>query len=383
LALAFAYNPATVARLTAAQEGKMSVWKQLLLIGVLAVIGYGAYWGRDAYFPPTEPAQQAKRGGRALSVEVAPAVMREVRDTVEAVGTTLALQSVEIVPQEAGRVTAVGISASAKVQAGQVLVRLDDALERADLAEAEARLSERENAMARIRQLRETRAVSQASFEEATARLAEAEAHLERAREKLANREVRAPFDGVVGLSYVDVGARVTPGDMLVRLDDLSSVLLEFSLPEHLFAQARPGQSVTGYSAAFRERSFIGQIEAVDSRIDPVSRAFRVRAVLPNPEGVLPAGMFMALELELSSQVALTVPEEAIVFQAAQTYVYTPREGRAVQVPVVTGKRADGQVMITAGLSEGQDVVVRGLGRLRDGAAITILPGAQAGSSGS
>ena len=358
----------------------MSVWKQLLLIGVLAVIGYGAYWGRDAYFPPTEPAQQAKRGGRALSVEVAPAVMREVRDTVEAVGTTLALQSVEIVPQEAGRVTAVGISASAKVQAGQVLVRLDDALERADLAEAEARLSERENAMARMRQLRETRAVSQASFEEATARLAEAEAHLERAREKLANREVRAPFDGVVGLSYVDVGARVTPGDMLVRLDDLSSVLLEFSLPEHLFAQARPGQSVTGYSAAFPERSFIGQIEAVDSRIDPVSRAFRVRAVLPNPEGVLPAGMFMALELELSSQVALTVPEEAIVFQAAQTYVYTPRDGRAVQVPVVTGKRADGQVMITAGLSEGQDVVVRGLGRLRDGAAITILPGAQAGA---
>ena len=364
----------------------MSVLKQLLLIGILAGIGYGAYWGREVYFPPSDVAQQAKRGGRALSVEVAPAQMRELRDTVEAVGTTLALQSVEIVPQEAGRVTAVDISASAKVKAGQVLVRLDDTLERADLAEAEARLSERQNAMARMRQLRDTRAVSQASFEEATARLAEAEAHLKRARERLANREVRAPFDGVVGLSDVDVGARVTPGDMLVRLDDLSSVLLEFSLPEHLFAQARPGQRVAGYSAAFPKRSFVGQIKAVDSRIDPVSRAFRVRAVLPNPEGLLPAGMFMALELELSSQMALMVPEEAIVFQAAQTYVYTPRDGRAVQVPVVTGKRADGQVAITAGLSEGQEVVVRGLGRLRDGAGITILPsvaaGAQAGGSG-
>ena len=290
----------------------MAVWKQLLLVCVLAAAGYGGYEAYRLYLaePPAEEAGAPPE--RPVTVETALAETRVIAETVEAVGTTRAAQSIEIVPEADGRVLELNITPGKRVEAGDVLIRLDDTIERADLAEARARLTEQEQALARIEQLRATNAVSQATLEEATARLAEAEAQLERARQRLDNRVVTAPFDGVVGLSEVDIGARVERGDLITRLDDLSAVELEFSLPETLFARVREGLSVEAESAAFPDRSFGGTIEAVDSRIDPVSRAFRTRAVIPNPDDLLPAGMFMSLRLTLSSAETLTVPEEAM-----------------------------------------------------------------------
>ncbi len=354
----------------------MALWKQLVVLCLLGAFGYGGYEGYRQYLAPGKAAPVQSGGGpRVAAIETARAELRVLRDTVEAVGTTRARQSVEIVPEATGRIEALNFTPGQSVEAGTVLARLDDTIERANLAEIKARLREREQAVERLTQLRRTNAVAEATLEEAVARLAETRAQIDRATQRLDDRTIRAPFAGIVGLAEVDEGARVAAGLSITRLDDLSEVEVEFSLPETLFARIRQGQTIKATSAAFENRQFEGRIEAVDSRIDPVSRAFRVRAVIPNPEGVLPAGMFMSLELTLGQAEHVVVPEEAIIFQAAETYVFRVEDGVARRVTVQTGQRREGRVAILSGLDAGEAVVVRGLHRVRDGVAVEVIGG--------
>ncbi|MDZ7709618.1 MAG: efflux RND transporter periplasmic adaptor subunit [Roseovarius sp.] len=327
--------------------------------------------GDDTYGAEAET--EATQGPRPATVELAVAETRLMQRTVEAVGTTRARRSIEIVPETDGRLVALDIAPGSRVEKGEVLARLDDDIQRADLTEAEAMLKEQTDTLARLRQLRQTNAVSLAAVEEAVARLAEAQARVERARRRLDDRVITAPFDGVVGLTGYDIGARVTEGEVLARLDDLSEVEVEFGLPETVFAQVARGQRITAHAAAFPDRRFTGTIAAVDSRIDPVSRSFLTRALIPNPDSTLPAGMFLSLTLVLDEAERIVVPEEAIVFQAAQTYVFVARDGIAERRTVTTGQRRDGVIAVTSGLAVGDRVVVRGLGRVRDGAPLNIL----------
>ncbi|MEM7598303.1 MAG: efflux RND transporter periplasmic adaptor subunit [Pseudomonadota bacterium] len=348
-----------------------SLGKQILLLGLFAGLAYGGYLAWQEHGP--QPEASAPRPSTPATVELATATMQRMAQTVEAVGTTRARQSVEIVPEDDGRVVELLIAPGQSVNRGDVLVRLDDNIERADLAEARARVTEREQALTRVEQLIGSAAVSQATLEDTTARLAEARAQLDRAEQRFANRTITAPFSGIVGLSEIDPGAWIGEGQMITSLDDLSDVEVEFSLPETLFSAVRIGQHIQARSAAFPEQSFDGQIAAIDSRIDPVSRSFRTRAIIPNPDSVLPAGMFMSLTLILNETDVVVVPEEAVVFQAAETYVFVAEDGEASRLRIRTGQRQDGMIEVTQGLEDGTEIIVRGLQRVKDGRAIRIL----------
>jgi len=352
----------------------MSIFRQLVVLALLAGLAWGGYgYWRTTQESGADAAQGGGGGPRPATVELASAQTRVMQRTVEAVGTTRARRSVEIVPETEGRLVALDIAPGTPVTRGEVLARLDDAIQRADLTEAEAVLQEQSNTLDRLRQLRETNAVSLASVEEAVARVAEAQARVARARRRLDDRVITAPFDGLVGLTAYDVGARVTEGEVLARLDDLSEVEVEFGLPETVFAQVARGQTLIARAAAFPERRFEGSISEVDSRIDPVSRSFVTRALIPNPDRALPAGMFLSLTLVLDEAERIVVPEEAIVFQAAQTYVFVAEDGTARRRAVETGQRRDGVIAVTSGLSPGDEVVVRGLQQVRDGAPLNVL----------
>lgn len=351
----------------------MSILKQLMVLCVLCGLAYGGYEVYRTQFAPAPQAGDERGGPRPVTVELARAEARMIRRSIEAVGTTRARRSVEIVPEVDGRLVELNITPGARVARGDVLARLDDTIERADLSQAEAVLTEQRQSLERIEQLRRTNSVSQAALEDVIARLAEAEAEVERAARRLEDRRLIAPFDGVVGLTNYDTGARVSEGQVLTRLDDLTEVEVEFSLPETVFAEVARGQQIIARSAAFPERDFTGTIEAVDSRIDPASRAFRTRALVPNPDGTLPAGMFLSLTLILSQESQVTVPEEAIIFQAAETYVFVAKDDSAERRVVRTGQRQDGRIAILAGLSAGEAVIVRGLQRVRDGSPLKIL----------
>lgn len=351
----------------------MQIWKQLLLLCLIGGTAYGGYLGYQTYLADMPKAAAEAQTERPVTVEIAVAEERMLQQTIEAVGTTRALQSIDIVPEADGRLTSLRITPGARVEQGDVLARLDDTIQRADLTEAEAILVEQRQTLERTRQLRQTAAVSQATEEEAVARLAEAEAEVERARRRLEDRTITAPFGGVVGLTNYDVGARVVEGQVLTRLDDLSEVEVEFSLPETVFALVQPGQSLIARSAAFADRVFEGTLDVVDSRIDPVGRAFRTRGRIPNADGTLAAGMFLSLTLVLSESTHVTVPEEALIFQAAETYVFVVADGRASRRTVTSGQRKDGRIAILSGLEAGEEVIIRGLQRVRDGSALKIL----------
>jgi len=351
----------------------MSIVKQVLLALLILVLGSGGVlWYYQANVAAvTDPA--GERGGRpAAPVIVTTAESEKLERRVEAVGTTRARQSIEIVPETVGRIAEISFEAGETVEAGDVLVRLRDEIERADLEEAEAALREVELALDRARRLRENNTVAQAQVDELEAQRASAVARRDRARERLDQRLIKAPFAGVVGLRRIDLGAHVDSGAVVTTLDDLSEVEVAFSLPQNLFGQISKGQPVVATSTAFPDRTFDGRIVDIDSRVDPTSRSFRVRAALPNPDLVLPAGMFVHLRVILGSHEAVTVPEEAISAEADATYIYVVEDGRAEKREVEIGLRRVGMVEIREGLNGGELVVIEGLQRMRDGAAVRI-----------
>jgi membrane fusion protein (multidrug efflux system) len=354
----------------------LSLLRQVLILIVMAAALSGAYWAYDNLVrTPDETAAPAKKGGRATAIEVGEVVRKRLARTIEAVGTTRALRSVDIVPLASGRLVELAIAPGTVVKAGDVLARLDDDLQRADVVEAEALLSEKKQAMDRTETLRRRNTVSAATEDLQQAELATAAARLDRARRRLDDRVVRAPFDGVVGMTTITVGARIDEDVVLTRLEDLSAVEVESAVPEVLYGRVQLGQSVTATSAAFADRRFEGKVSAIDSRVDPVSRAFRIRATISNPERVLPSGMFMLLTITLADDDVLTVPEAAIVSEGTRTIVYVIAGDKAVLRPVTIGQRQAGEVEVTAGLAAGEMVAVSGLLGLRDGASVTVNPG--------
>jgi membrane fusion protein, multidrug efflux system len=348
--------------------------KQILIAGViLLVIGGGAFWyHRD----DGEGASAAIREEPPpVPVTVARASLDTISERIEAVGSTLARQAVDIVSLDSGRVVEIGFAPGDQVEAGTLLVRLDDATEQAAVAEAEAELREAELALERARQLRANNTIAQATVDEREAEYRSARARLDRAEKQLAERSVRAPFAGVVGMKRIDVGARVDDSTILTTLDDLAEVEVDFSVPEVFFGRVRPGQEVSARSSAFAGETFIGRIATIDTRIGEVSRAFRVRAVLPNPDLVLPAGMFMHVEVVLSERETVLIPEETVLAEGNQTFVFVIEGEQAVRRPVRLGQREAGRVEVIDGLGGGERVARGGLQRLRDGAVVEIRGG--------
>jgi membrane fusion protein (multidrug efflux system) len=345
---------------------------QLVIAGVLVVaLGVGGFLYHRS-LTDGEAAAAVGRESGAVLVELAVAEAGTMRERIEAVGTTLARQAVDIVSMTSGRVAEIDFSPGTQVEAGAVLVRLDDAAERAAVAEAQAGLREAELALDRAKKLRSNNTVAQATVDELEAAYLGASARVDAAQKQLDDRTVVAPFTGIVGIRGIDVGARVDDDTVLTTLDDLAEVEIEFSVPETFFGRVRQGQLATATSSAFPERNFTGRIATIDSRIGDVSRAFRVRAVLPNSDLTLPAGMFMHVDVVLEERPAVLIPEEAVIAEGDRTYVFTVQEQRAERRPVQLGMRTAGTVEVLEGLQAGESVVRAGVHRLRDGSAVRV-----------
>ena len=272
-----------------------------------------------------------------------------------------------------GRVAEIAFRPGERVEAGAVLIRLDDQAEQAAVAEARAMLREAELALDRARKLRTNNTVAQATVDELEAAYLGADARLDAAQKQLTDRTVRAPFAGVVGIRGIDIGARVDDETLLTTLDDLAEIEIEFSVPEIFFGRVREDQLVQATSTAFPGETFAGTIATIDSRIGQVSRAFRVRAVLPNPELELPAGMFMHVSVVLEERPAVLIPEQAVLAEGGSTYAFIVADGRAERRKVRLGQREAGTVEVLDGLAAYELVVRAGLQRLRDGAVVQVL----------
>ncbi len=348
----------------------------MISIAVL-VIAAAAY----AYTSRRPDAPAATAGGAApesVAVVTAPVVQKPIAIRIEALGTAHANEAVEVTSKAGNKVLAVRFDEGQWVRRGHVLVELDGAQDRADLAAAEAARAESRSAYARSRDLYAQQALSQSQLEQIEATLKGNEARVASAAARVADTVIRAPFDGRVGLRRVSVGALVSPGTMITTLDDTRTMKLDFDISEIFIAILKPGLTVAATSIAYPGVSFDGTVESVDSRVDPVARSIKVRARIPNPEGRLRPGMFLTIEVSRDPIPGLVVPEQALVPERGKVYVFVVADGKVSRREVAIGRRSPGEVEITGGAAAGERVVIEGTQKIREGSVVHELAPAAA-----
>jgi membrane fusion protein (multidrug efflux system) len=306
----------------------------------------------------------------AVPVITAEAQLRQLRAGLQAIGTAVANESVEISSKTTNIVTAIRFTDGQAVEAGQVLVELDRQSAEADLAEATAAYEESLSQWNRARELLATQALSRSQFEQIEATMKSNLARVDAARARLADTYIRAPFTGRVGLRRVSLGALVTPGTPITTLDDVGTIKVDFSVPEQHLGSLERGQKVLARTTAYPGRDFTGTVASIDSRVDPATRSVVVRATVPNRDGALKPGMFLTVELLQEERPALVIPEEALVPEQARQFVFVAKGGVVSKREVTLGRREPGLVEITNGLSAGERVVIEGTLKLRDGTPV-------------
>lgn len=332
--------------------------------------------------PWPAPAQTAARARPAgpvpVPVIVAPSTPAVDNVSLDVLGSGAARKSVQIFAPVSGEVAEVAFRTGLAVRAEQVLLRLVDRSQRLAADLASARVDAARALAARYEGTRGTGAVPESAIDEAQAALRGAQIELAQAREAVADRVVRAPFAGIVGLAGVERGDRVTPETVLTTLDDRRVLLVDFDVPEAYLSRIAPGQAVTAVNPAYAGRAFEGKVAEIDSRVDPVSRSVRVRAALPNTGDLLRPGMSFQLRLSLPGKSWVSVPELALQWSRDGSFVWVVREGKSVQVPARPVRRADGRVLVDGALKAGEMVVIEGVQRLREGRGVRVVGGDQA-----
>ncbi|MTW22459.1 efflux RND transporter periplasmic adaptor subunit [Allochromatium palmeri] len=323
----------------------------------------------------------------ATPVVVAEARVQPLSERVEALGTLQANESVAITSKVTETISVVHFDDNQRVRAGDPLVEMTSAEEHALLEEANVRAREAERQYNRVRSLVTQRSASESLLDERKRDLDTARALLVAIESRVADRFIKAPFDGVLGLRTVSQGALVEPGDLITTLDDDRLMKLDFSVPSVHLASLQPGLGIEATSSAFGEQVFRGVVRGVDSRIDPVTRSVRVRAILPNPDFRLKPGLLMRVVLLLDPREALMVPEAAVLHRGQEHFVLRVQESEAgltaERTQIHIGTRIPGWVEVRDGLAPGERVVTEGQEKVRPGQPIRFIssPGATNASS--
>jgi len=317
------------------------------------------------------------RGGPpAASVFVEPVRSQTFANRVEAIGTLEANERADLTLSASDRVTAVYFEDGQRVKAGKTLVSLAQREQSALVEGAEAELAQANQELARLEPLAAQGAVSQAELDVARRNSNAAAAQLRAVQSRQRDRVLVAPFDGVLGFRQVSVGSLVRPGDVVATLIDDSVMRLDFAVPSIFLGSLKPGLTIEARSDDLPGATFTGTVDSINNSIDPVTRSVRVRAMIPNADGRLKAGVFVAVSLLAQPREALSVPEGALQPLGPETFVWTVSEGPsgpvANRVKVEIGLRQAGRVEVLAGLAPGQRVVIEGALRLREGGAIIV-----------
>ncbi|BBK43629.1 MexH family multidrug efflux RND transporter periplasmic adaptor subunit [Allostella vacuolata] len=316
---------------------------------------------------------------RAVAVETAAVTVGTVIDDISVIGSLQPTESVVIQPEISGRIVRFGFADGARVKKGDLLVELDPAILRAELAKARSDLTLARTNSERANQLATQGTGTLRSRDEALAVLQAAQANLDLAQARLERTEIRAPFSGAVGLRMFSVGAYVSPGDRIVELAATDPVRVDFRVSEIFLTSLRNGQRISVTADALPGRTFSGDIYAIHPIVDENGRAVRVRASLPNPDGALYPGLFVRIRVVVEERRnAVLVPESAVFPVDQKKYVYRVENGRAVLNEVRLGRRQPGMAEIVSGLGRDATVVTAGHQQLRDGAAIEVVARASA-----
>lgn len=345
------------------QKNSRLIW--VLLIGMSAFIVY-------LFLQNQSPEEEQKATNAATLVTTQVVSPSALVRQVTSLGTALANESVQIVTNTSDYLTALHINEGQRVEKGQLIAQLNDLEERARVAELSASLLDQKRQLDRVKNLAKTQATAQSLLDEQQTRVNTTQAQLDAVKARLNEMTIRAPFSGVLGLRQVSEGAYLTSGTVLTTLDDLNLIRLEFSVAEYYLAQLKPGMAVNSSSVAYPGKVFTGQIKAIDTRLDPVTRSVKVHALVPNEQLELRPGMLLNVGVTLDELQALQISEKAIVPLQNKHYVFVVNKDNSVtQTEVQLGQRMPGLVEIMSGLSSGDEVVIEGTTKIRSGSLIT------------
>ncbi|WP_312813803.1 efflux RND transporter periplasmic adaptor subunit [Brevundimonas sp. BH3] len=322
---------------------------------------------------PTGPGGPGGRGGGQL-VEATSPQSREFSDDLKVLGVARSLRSVNITSSTSELVTRVFFNDGQAVRVGAPLVELQTAEEDAAIIQARAQLTQAQREYDRYKTLADRGVAPRVMAENAETALETARAAVTAAEARRGDRILRAPFSGVLGLTTVTPGTLISPGTVITTLDDLSSIRVDFAVPERFLSTLRAGTALTATADAYPGRTFEGRIALMDVRVDEQTRAVTARAEFPNPGGEIRPGMMMRVAVRQGQRQALAVPEAAVQYEGAGAFVYriagNDQGSIAQRVEVQAGTVENGFVEIVTGLSLNDRVVASGLNRIQPGAPV-------------
>ena len=351
-----------------------------LKTGLIIAIGAGlAGWGIYSQMPkPNEELAEAdqimtrqSRTKKVLNVNAAIVRPKVLVDEIPIIGSLLPDEEVNLSFETSGKITDINFEEGTHVTKGQLLAKVNDRPLQAQLQRLVAQLKLAEDRVFRQDALLKRDAVSKEAYEQVKTELATLNADIELVRAQIEQTELRAPFDGIIGLRQVSVGTYASPSTIVAKLTKIAPLKLEFSVPESYAKDVKVGTSLN-FNLTGSLNKYEAQVYARESSLDPETRSLTIRALYPNPSGIMP-GRYASITLRKQEfENALAIPSEAIVPEMGKDKVFLYKNGKAEPVDIVTGIRTEALVQAVAGLSEGDTVIISGTQQLRTGMAVTI-----------
>ncbi|CAM4442862.1 efflux RND transporter periplasmic adaptor subunit [Vibrio agarivorans] len=339
--------------------------KYALIVGVITLAGFTAFSLHTS--EKEEPAVSS-----ALTVDTTFSQQQTLQRSVHMLGNTFAHQSIEIQPEDKGRITQVLVQSGQKVSQGQLLFALDDRHQQAAVNREQANLKEIERQYNNLLRLLPNGAVTQADVDAALANVEMQQAELDIAKANLEDKQVTAPFTGQLGLVDVSIGQNVESDTVLTTLDDPRQLRLNVAIPAPYLRQLAIGQST--YLSSVEDSTRVkATLKSLDGRVSNQTQSIQAQFLIDNDELGLTPGSLVMGELTLPSEVEITIPLQSVVYRGHQRYVYVVHDNTVEQRPVTLGERTGEQVQVISGLDLGEEIVYRGTVKLRDGAEIEII----------
>ncbi len=345
---------------------------------VAAVVAGLSYIGVRNLAPHENKELKAAPDGRGgakdntLQVKVAVLKQRPLRDAIDVSGSLLPDEETDLSFESAGKITAIYFEEGSRVKEGQLLAKINDAPLQAELRKLEAQLRLTQDRLFRQRALLEKEAVSKEAFQEAEANLSSLNAEIDMEKAEIARTELRAPFDGVIGLRQVSLGAYATTATTIATLTKTAPLKLEFNVPERYAGMLKPGAELE-FTVEGDLTPRAAKVYATNSQVDTDTRTYTIRARYPNKSGELVPGRYVSINLTAREYPnAIAVPSTAVISEMGVDKVFLYKGGTAQPVEITKGLRTDAEVQVVKGLSAGDTVITSGTMQLRTGQKVAI-----------
>ncbi len=346
--------------------------RSLIRVSAIAVLVISVVWGFGCSRSDSDPARRGGGSKGTVPVEARVLAPQLLQDKITTTGSLLASEEVELRPEISGRVISVNFSEGKKARRGDLLIKINDAELQAQLKRKNVEEKQASDAEERAKKLHDMNAISQEEYDKVTNALHIVQAEREAIESQLAQTEIRAPFDGIVGLRYISEGGYVTPDILLATMQDIDTMKVEFSVPEKYAGRLKNGTEVLVQVGESQE-AVRGAVYAVESKIDANTRTIKARARIPNAGLKLIPGSFAKVEITLEEfPTAIVIPSEAVIPEITGEKVFICQNGKAKAVPIQTGIRTERTVQITQGLAANDTLITTGLLQLADGKGVQV-----------